>query len=156
MNTTHTHTECIPQQIRVFTKWVSNNLSKVHSNVKINDITKDLQNGVALIELTEILVGKLAPRDWDFQPKQTDGMAHNNDVALNMLIKDGVHLKGISGKEVNENKEKFILGLVWTLILHYSINKSICFNNDKIKINNETKFSSKSKVTHATSCALLD
>ena len=77
-------------------------------------------------------------------------MAHNSELAISMFTQDGVHLKGISGKEVNENKEKFIIGLVWTLIVHYSINKSICFNNDKSNIKNETEFSSKSKVTHFT------
>lgn len=60
-------------------------------------------------------------------------------------------MKGISGKKVNENKEKFILGLIWTLIVHYSIDKSICFNNDYNKINDKTKFSSKSNVLHSTS-----
>ena len=77
-------------------------------------------------------------------------MIQNCDLAIDILTKDGVHLKGISGKEVNENKEKFILGLIWTLILHYSVNKSISFNNDKSNINDKTKFSTKSKVTHYT------
>ena len=51
-------------------------------------------------------------------------MIQNCDLAIDILTKDGVHLKGISGKEVNENKEKFILGL----------NKSISFSNDKSNI----------------------
>ncbi|KAK8892247.1 hypothetical protein M9Y10_029470 [Tritrichomonas musculus] len=150
MNTTHTNTECIPQQIKVFSKWVSSNLSQSRSNIKVDDVTKDIKDGVALVELSQILVGKSAPIDYDLSPKKNDDMIQNCDLAIDMLTKDGVHLNGISGKEVNENKEKFILGLIWTLILHYSINKSISFNNDKSNINDKTKFSTKSKVTHYT------
>ncbi|KAK8892934.1 hypothetical protein M9Y10_030186 [Tritrichomonas musculus] len=150
MNTTHTNTEYIPQQIRVFSNWVSSNLIQAKSNIKVNDVTKDFKDGVALIELSQILVGKSAPIDYNLSPKRNDAMVQNCDLAIDMLTKDGVHLKGISGKEVNENKEKFILGLIWTLILHYSVNKSISFNNDKSNINDKTKFSTKSKVTHYT------
>ena len=149
MNTTHTSIECIPQQIKVFSKWLSSTLSESNSNIKVNDVTKDLKNGSALVELSQILVGKSAPQKRETSP--IDDIVHQNDLAIDMLTKDGVHLKGISGKEIKESNDKFILGLVWTLIVHYSIDKSIRFNNDVNKINDKTKFSSKSKVTHYTS-----
>ena len=125
-------------------------MSKYNSYVKVSDVTKDFKNGLALIELSEVLVNRLL-HNWNLQPEKTDDIIKNNDLAINHFIKDGVHLSGITGKEVNDNKEKFILGLVWTLIVHYTINKSISFNNDENKINDKTKFSSKSKVLHSTS-----
>lgn len=119
------NSECIPQQIKVFTKWVQSHLSKLRTNVKIKDVTKDLCNGVALVELAETLVDKLAPRNWTISPRLTEDMIQNCDLALEMFNEDGVHFIGISGKDVNENDEKLILNLVWTLILHYSIGISI-------------------------------
>ncbi|KAK8893063.1 ERAD pathway [Tritrichomonas musculus] len=97
-------------------------------------------DGVALVEHSQILVGKPSPIDYDLSRKRIDEMIQNCDLAIDILTKDGVHLKGISGKEVNENKEKFIL----------SLNKSVSFNNDRSNINDKTKYSTKSKVTHYT------
>ena len=56
-----------PILIKVFTRWISTELKGVQ-NVNINDITKDLSNGVALIELAQILTRKKSPRPWDEQP----------------------------------------------------------------------------------------
>lgn len=81
MNTTHRNTECIPQQIRVFSKWVSNNLSKYKSYTKVSDVTKDFKNGLALIELSEVLADKLI-HNWNLTPKQADEMIYNNDLAI--------------------------------------------------------------------------
>ena len=150
MNTADKDIECIPQQIRVFSKWVSNHLSKYKSYTKVSDVTKDFKNGLALIELSEVLVDRLL-HNWNLRPKEADDMIRNNDMAIDHFIKDGVHLTGITGKEVNDSKEKFILGLLWTLIVHYSIGKSVRFNNDANKINDKTKFSTKAKVLHSVS-----
>ena len=139
MTTTHTNTEWIPQQIKVFSRWVSNHLSEGHSDVQVHDVTKDLSNGVALIELAEILTGKEAPHNWAHNPTHNAQMVTNNDMAIDMFTKDGVHFVGISGKDIHDNKEKLVLGLVWTLILRYSIGQSI--NNDS-KVNSTSAVSS--------------
>ena len=54
----------VPLQIKVFTRWVKANLNNVNDSV--NDITKDLSNGVALCQLSEILTKKQAP--WKKDP----------------------------------------------------------------------------------------
>ena len=56
-------------------------------------------------------------------------MVTNSDMAIDMFTKDGVHFVGISGKDIHDSKEKLVLGLVWTLILRYSIGQSINFDN---------------------------
>ncbi|KAK8898130.1 hypothetical protein M9Y10_000400 [Tritrichomonas musculus] len=53
-----------------------------------------------------------------------------------------------TNKEVTESKEKFILGLLWTIILHYSIDKSVRFSNDYKKANDNSRFSSTSKFSY--------
>ncbi|KAK8884631.1 hypothetical protein M9Y10_043747 [Tritrichomonas musculus] len=125
MTTSNTNTEWIPQQIKVFSRWVASHLSEGNSDVQVNDVTKDLSNGVALIELAEILTGKEAPSNWAHNPKHIAQMVTNNDMAIDMFTRDGVQFVGISGKDIHDSKEKLVLGLVWTLILRYSIGQSI-------------------------------
>ena len=96
MNTTHTNTEIIPQQIKAFSNWVSSNLSQARSSIKVNDVTKDFKNGVALVELSQILVGKSDSLNLELCPKEADDIVHNCDVAIDMLTKDGVHLGLVS------------------------------------------------------------
>lgn len=122
---TRVNEEWIPVQIKVFSRWVSNHLIEGHSTTVVKNITSDLSNGVALVELAEILTGKKAPRNWIREPKMAINMVQNCDLAIEMFTNDGVQFVGISGKDVNDNKEKLILWLVWTLILHYSISKSV-------------------------------
>lgn len=83
MNTAQKDTECIPQQIRVFSKWVSNHLSKYNSYVKVNDVTKDFKNGLTLIELSEVLVDRLL-HNWNLTPKEREDMIHNDDLAIDI------------------------------------------------------------------------
>ena len=137
MSTSKVNTEWIPQQIKVFSRWVSSHLSEGNSDVQVNDITKDLSNGVALIELAEILTGKEAPNNWAHNPKHIAQMVTNSDMAIDMFTKDGVQFVGISGKDIHDSKEKLVLGLVWTLILRYSIGQSI-INDNKVNTTSTT------------------
>ena len=54
----------------------------------------------------------------------------NCDLSVDMFTKDGVKLIGISGKDINDNNEKLILGYVWSLILHYSISGAVTEDKD--------------------------
>ncbi|KAK8888747.1 GTPase activator activity protein [Tritrichomonas musculus] len=116
--------EWVPLQIKVFTRWVKSQL-KNDQEIKIEDITKDLSNGVALVELAKMLTQKELERQWCSDPKRNIEMVQNCDLAIEMFEKDGVKLVGISGKDINDNNQKLILGLIWSLILRYSISKSI-------------------------------
>lgn len=119
MGLTHLQGEWIPLQIKVFSRWFAAQL-KNKSNIEINDISKDLKNGVALVELAQILTCKESPRKWSHEPKRNIDIVQNCELALDMFMKDGVHFIGISGRDINENNQKLILGLVWTIISHYS------------------------------------
>lgn len=50
-------------QANVFTRWVQNQL-RGYKNIHVDKITKDLSNGVALVELAKTLTHKDTPRDW--------------------------------------------------------------------------------------------
>lgn len=138
----------IPLQNKVFTRWVSTHIRSVDSK-GITDITKDLSNGVALIELAEILTKKKAPKNWCQTPNYAVEKVTNCDIALDMFEKDGVQLVGISGKDISDNNEKLILGLIWSLILHYSIGQSL--NNSvhyEVDMSDDRKDNNNIEVNH--------
>lgn len=116
--------EWIPLQAKVFTRWVSNQLKDIQG-MNIQDVTKDLSSGVALCELAKVLTGKQSTRSWAHTPKHNVEMVQNCDLAVDMFTKDGVHLVGISGKDIHDNNNKLILGFIWSLILHYSVHQSV-------------------------------
>ena len=128
----------IPLQVKVFSRWVSSHLRNIDDQ-NVTDITKDLSNGVALVELATELTKKKPLRQWCQAPKRNVDMVQNCDLAIDMFTKDGVKLVGISGKDINDSNQKLILGLIWTLILYYSIGKSVNYNNPiqkTVKVNN--------------------
>ena len=49
----------------------------------------------------------------------------NVNIALSFLERDGLTLVNIDSTDIVDGKLKLILGLVWTLILHYSISMPI-------------------------------
>lgn len=116
--------EWVPLQTKVFTRWVVTHLQG-QSTVQVKDITTDLSDGVALVELAQILTGKETKEAWDKKPKSPYAKTQNCDLALKMFTQDGVYLVGISGKDVKDNNKKLTLGLIWSLILHYSIGKAL-------------------------------
>lgn len=123
MTLTKINDDWIPLQIKVFTKWISSQLNDTN-HAPIQDISKDLVNGVLLVDLATKLTHKKAPRNWEHSPKRDVDMVQNCELALQMFKDDGVNLVGISGKDITDNKQKLILGLIWTLILHYSVAKN--------------------------------
>ncbi|KAK8886170.1 hypothetical protein M9Y10_041630 [Tritrichomonas musculus] len=136
---TKVNDEWVPLQAKVFSRWVSAYL-KGKDQVDVKDITKDLSNGVALVELAEMLTHKKANRSWDHNPKNNIGKVQNCDLALDMFEKDGVKLVGISGKDISDNNEKLILGLIWSLVLHYSIGSTTFDDSEEnSKVNNSSK-----------------
>ena len=98
----------IPLQIKVFTRWVNGQLKAGNCDT-IGEITKDLSNGVPLVELAQILTQKDAPHKWAKEPKRNIDQVMNCDLSVDMFSKDGVKLIGISGKDINDNNEKLIL-----------------------------------------------
>ena len=66
----------------------------------------DLSNGVALVELAQILIGKESPHHWIHDPIRIVDMVQNCDLSIEMFEKDGVHLVGNS---INHLQKKIIM-----------------------------------------------
>ena len=108
----------ITVQQKTFTKWLN---SKVQCrDVAVNDLVKDLSDGVILIHLLEVLgaesLGRYASR-----PKLRVQRFENVNTALNFIKSRGIQMTNIGAEDVVDGNRKIILGLIWTLILRFTI-----------------------------------
>jgi len=108
-------------QEKAFTRWVNHHLKD--RGMHIESLKDDLQDGIKLINLVEIISGKkVGP--YNKHPRIINQKYENTLIALDFLTKkEGIKLVNISNQDITEGKLKLILGLIWTLILRYQINK---------------------------------
>ncbi|XP_035708450.1 filamin-A isoform X3 [Folsomia candida] len=101
-------------QQNTFTRWANEHLKTVFKNV--GNLETDLSDGLRLIGLIEVLSGKQLPKH-NKRPNFRSQKLENVSVALEFLEKDS--------SDIVDCKLKLILGLIWTLILHYSISMPV-------------------------------
>ncbi|XP_065594358.1 filamin-C-like, partial [Cyrtonyx montezumae] len=106
-------------QQNTFTRWCNEHLKCVHKS--IGDLQRDLGDGLRLIALLEVLSQKKMGRKHHPRPNFRQMKLENVSVALEFLERERIKLVSIDSKAIVDGNLKLILGLVWTLILHYSI-----------------------------------
>ncbi|KRX66982.1 Filamin-A, partial [Trichinella sp. T9] len=123
-------------QQNTFTRWVNERLKMVDCSV--NNLETDLTDGLLLIRLLEVLSKKKLPR-YNKKPNFRSQRLENVSVALSFLeTVERIKLVNIDSSDIVDGRLKLILGLVWTLILHYSIDAQI-WDNEKNQQNQENK-----------------
>lgn len=114
-------THWIDIQSKCFTRWCNVHLKD--RGYHIDDLRKDFVNGINLIQLMEILSGKSVGR-YNKHPRVPMQTMENCSIAIDFITnKEQIHLVNIGGPDIQSGNEKLILGLIWTLILRYDINK---------------------------------
>ncbi|XP_034551768.1 filamin-A isoform X4 [Notolabrus celidotus] len=106
-------------QQNTFTRWCNEHLKCV--NKRIGNLQTDLGDGLRLIGLLEVLSQKKMLRKYNQRPTFRQMQLENVSVALEFLDKENIKLVSIDSKAIVDGNLKLILGLIWTLILHYSI-----------------------------------
>ncbi|KAF1957587.1 alpha-actinin-2 [Byssothecium circinans] len=105
-------------QQKTFTKWLNSKLKA--REVEINDLITDLSDGIALIHLLEILsndsLGRYASR-----PKLRVQKFENVNKSLDFIKGRGIQMHNIGAEDVVDGNRKIILGLIWILILRFTI-----------------------------------
>jgi len=101
-----------------FTRWCNEHLKK--RGLHVNDLAKDLKNGILLCNLLEVISGK-SLGTWNRHPKVPMQQHENCDIAVSFIQAEGLKLVNISGDDIHNCRLKLILGLIWTLILRYQI-----------------------------------
>jgi len=106
-------------QKNTFTRWANEHLKTV--NKHIADLDNDLSDGLRLIALIEVLSGKKFTK-FSKRPNFRTQKLENVTMALQFLQRDeGIRIVTIDSGHIVDGQAKLILGLIWTLILHYSI-----------------------------------
>lgn len=78
--------------------------------------------GVQFCNLLEIISAKKLPK-WNLKPRIKAQKLENVSFGLHFLKKEGIKLVAIGPEDVVEPKLKLILGLIWTIILRYQIQR---------------------------------
>uniref|UniRef100_A0A3Q3J7Y0 Calponin-homology (CH) domain-containing protein n=1 Tax=Monopterus albus TaxID=43700 RepID=A0A3Q3J7Y0_MONAL len=115
-------------QQNTFTRWCNEHLKAL--NKRINDLQKDLSDGLKLIGLLEVLSQKRMYRKYHSRPNFRQMKLENVSVALEFLEREHIKLVSIDSKAIVDGNLKLILGLIWTLILHYSISMPMWEDED--------------------------
>ncbi|XP_068442134.1 filamin-C-like isoform X3 [Clinocottus analis] len=115
-------------QQNTFTRWCNEHLKVL--NKRIHDLQKDLSDGLKLIGLLEVLSQKKMFRKYHSRPNFRQMKLENVSVALEFLEREHIRLVSIDSKAIVDGNLKLILGLIWTLILHYSISMPMWEDED--------------------------
>jgi spectrin beta len=107
-------------QKKSFTKWVNSFLKK--ASMEVDDLYKDLSDGVKLIALLHCLTG-----DKSLKPSKISNLKvhklENVGIALHFLRISRVKLENISAENIVDGNPTLILGLIWCIILHYQLSE---------------------------------
>lgn len=107
-------------QHHTFRNWV--NVQLRETGLKVEDLSEDLRDGVALVTLVESLQ-KRKLRKVKKVMNQHQAL-ENVTTALTAIADDGIKLVNIGNVDIVNGNLKLILGLVWSLIAHYQIGQS--------------------------------
>uniref|UniRef100_A0A5K3FCM2 Calponin-homology (CH) domain-containing protein n=1 Tax=Mesocestoides corti TaxID=53468 RepID=A0A5K3FCM2_MESCO len=106
-------------QKNTFTRWANEHLKQ--AKISVNDIQTDFSDGIKLIRLVEVLSGRKFAHV-NKKPTFRTQKLENVTMVLKFLEDDeGLKLVNIDSTDIVDCRLKLILGLIWTLILHYSI-----------------------------------
>ncbi|XP_070711943.1 dystrophin [Pempheris klunzingeri] len=105
-------------QKKTFTKWVNSQLAKT-GKPPVDDLFSDLCDGRRLLELLEGLAGhELVRLERGFTRVHS---LNNVNRALQILQKNNVELVNIGAADIVDGNHKLILGLIWSIILHWQV-----------------------------------
>ncbi|KAI9624617.1 hypothetical protein KEM48_008790 [Puccinia striiformis f. sp. tritici PST-130] len=104
---------------RTFCKWLNAKLD-VRKVPPMSNLSHDLSDGTNLIQLMEIM-GDASLGRYNRQPRMRVQKAENVNKALQFIQSRGVTLTNIGPEDVIDGNLKLILGLIWTLILRFTI-----------------------------------
>ncbi|PKK16737.1 filamin-A-like, partial [Columba livia] len=116
--------------------WCNEHLKCVQK--RVGNLQTDLGDGLRLIALLEVLSQKKMGRKYNARPTFRQMQLENVSVALEFLERENIKLVSIDSKAIVDGNLKLILGLIWTLILHYSISMPMWDEEDEEEAKKQT------------------
>uniref|UniRef100_A0A7E4UVW3 Spectrin beta chain n=1 Tax=Panagrellus redivivus TaxID=6233 RepID=A0A7E4UVW3_PANRE len=113
-------------QKKTFTKWCNSYLNK--ARLEINDLYTDFHDGIMLMKFLEIISG-------DKLGKPNRGLLRvqkieNLNKCLDYLKKKKITLENIGAEDILDGNQRLILGLIWTIILRFTIENIVIDGED--------------------------
>mmetsp|Transcript_14405 Transcript_14405/g.20205 ORF Transcript_14405/g.20205 Transcript_14405/m.20205 type:complete len:448 (+) Transcript_14405:55-1398(+) len=108
-------------QENTFTRWTNDELKL--RGLHINSLKDDLKDGLMLINLMEIISGKSLGK-YNKHPIIIQQKLENLTIALKFIQSEGLKLVNIGPEDIVQGNMRCILGLIWTIILRYEINRN--------------------------------
>nr|XP_060475711.1 nesprin-2 [Panthera onca] len=105
-------------QKKTFTCWINSQLAKRTPPSVVSDLFADIKKGHVLLDLLEVLSGQQLPRD---KGSNTFQCRINIEHALTFLKNRSIKLINIHVTDIIDGNPSIILGLIWTIILHFHI-----------------------------------
>ncbi|POY75544.1 hypothetical protein BMF94_1447 [Rhodotorula taiwanensis] len=106
-------------QNRVLCKWLNARLEP-NGYPPIVNLGTDFSDGTRLIQLVEVLTDSSLGR-YNLHPYHRVQKMENAIKALDRIKEMGVHLTNIGPEDVVDGNRKLILGMIWSLVLRFSI-----------------------------------
>jgi len=104
-------------QKKTFTKWCNSYLNK--ARLQIEDLFTDFCDGILLMKFLEIISGdKLGKPN---RGRMRVQKIENLNTCLNYLKYKKIQLENIGAEDILDQNERLILGLIWTIILRFTI-----------------------------------
>jgi len=111
----------IATQKKTFTRWCNSLL--IARMKRVNDLFTDFKDGTLLINLLEIVSKQSLGKYHSVTQTYYQKLA-NCDTAIRFIREQqNIRLVGIGPEDIVEGRKTLILGLIWTLIVHYQLSK---------------------------------
>ncbi|KAK9471047.1 calponin homology domain-containing protein [Dipodascopsis tothii] len=111
----------IATQHKAFIRWTNSHLEARNID-PVKSLKTDFCDGVKLIQLLEIIGNESLGR-YVVRPKLRVQKAENMNTALDFIRRRGIQLYNIGAEDIMDGNVKLILGLLWTLILRFTIDE---------------------------------
>ncbi|CAD5229846.1 unnamed protein product [Bursaphelenchus xylophilus] len=109
--------ERINIQKKTFTKWVNSYLEK--AGLKIDDLFTDFGDGILFMKFLEIISGERLGKP--NRGRMRVQKVENLNICLDFLKRKRIQLENIGAVDILDRNEDLILGLIWTIILRFTI-----------------------------------
>ncbi|EGG24906.1 interaptin [Cavenderia fasciculata] len=106
-------------QKKVFTNWC--NIYLGLRELSIKDVQLDLEDGILLANLLEVLSGSNSILSKCTKLKNRLHKVNNINFSLKFIAEEGIKMVGCGAEDIADGNLKLIMGLIWTLIKSYQI-----------------------------------
>lgn len=111
----------VATQHKAFLRWANTYLESKEIE-PMKDLINDFSSGVRLIQLLEI-IGNESLGKYNKAPRMKVQKAENVNMALTFIKHRGILLHNIGAEDIIDGNLKLILGLLWILILRFTISE---------------------------------